>query len=84
MYKVTDENLNTFTYENIEKIKTVSDLKKGHQYIFVQEEEGIVIWRAINEIKDVFPKDAAKDLKDYYKRFHDRGFDIMTKVLLSL
>lgn len=84
MYKVIDDG-KEYYYNNIQLVTSVADLTCNAQYIFVQEDRAIVIWKvAHTNCEKMFPEMAAQDLIDYYKRHHDRNFDNMIKKLVSL
>lgn len=72
-------------YEFVEKVTKVAELEQDKQYIFVQEEDCIVIWKVVETIGG--PSDlhnAINDLNEYYKKHYSRAFDLMIKKLLSL
>jgi len=86
MYKLIDENGQEHFYHTVNRISSVVDLKPNFQYIFVQEENNIVIWQVVNDegLWLWSMKDVTNDLTDYYKKTYDRCFDTMHKKVLHL
>jgi len=86
MYKLIDKNGQEHFYHSINKITSVTDLKQGFQYIFVQEKNSIAIWQVVNDDgATLWPmREVTNDLVNYYKESLDRPFDNMHKKLLYL
>jgi len=84
MLKVIKDGKEYF-YDHVEKVTTVVNLERDKQYIFIQEEGVIVIWKVIDKFGGTEDLNKAiNDLNNYYKKHHSRCLDTMQKKLLSL
>jgi len=84
MFKVIEDGKEYF-YDHVEKVTTIVNLERDKQYIFIQEEGVIVIWKVIDKFGGTEDLDKAiRSLNNYYKKHHCRHLDSMQKKLLSL